>query len=499
MKRSRLPKIIAALSIACVYVFVFGIAQVVSVSADNSRKIDVNLPIYTTEAVQSAPAATSKKPTDTANTTADASASSGEETAAPDKEWDESPVSGTMYVLYDGIYSRKKAVMGAEEVDLYNKDDPVKVIALTDTYYYKLANGTYIHMDYLTSDAPINVQTTGSVNVDPPHTDPSYIPPYTVPPVSVQTQPSSSASVPSYTAAPPETPAPETDPPVTEQPPETKEPDDTDEPDTPTSPDDENTFSVYDQNGEGYVTGNAREVLARIVMNEVGDTWHDEAIKAQIVAAYTYVRKENDLGNVPTVGLAKLSNVSDHLISLVSEVFGEAIYYNGELINCSYFASSCGYTNSSANVWGGDLPYLRSVDCPFDSNGNDPNYGLTAQFTSAEVKSIASSYFDITLSGDKSKWLTVNATLDDRSIGWVTDASVGSVSGIDGTDMRSAFGLRSSAFTVEYNKSTDSFIFTTYGYGHGVGMSQYGAKQLAESGYTYTQILQHYYTGVDVY
>lgn len=495
MNRSRLPKIIAALSIACVYIFVFGIAQVVSVSADSSRKIDVNLPIYTTEGTNPAPAITTKNPADTANTTADGSQSSGEEDGAPDKEWEESPVSGTMYVLYDGIYSRKKAIMGAEEADMYNKDDPVKVTALTDTYYYKLEDGTFIHMDYLTSDIPINAQTsTSGTDIDPPHTDVSYIPPNTTAPAPVQT--SSNSGNPSYTATPAETPAPVTDPPKTEQPPETEEPD---TPDTPTSPDDENTFSVYDQNGEGYVTGNAREILARIVMNEVGDAWHDEAIKAQIVASYTYVKKENNLGNVPTVGLAKLSNVSEHLKSLVSEVFGEAIYYNGELINCSYFASSCGYTNSSANVWGGDLPYLRSVDCPFDSNGNDPNYGLTAQFTSAEVKSIASSYFGISLSGDKSKWLTVNATLDNRSIGWVTDASVGSTSGIDGTDIRSAFGLRSAAFTVEYNKSTDSFIFTTYGYGHGVGMSQNGAKQLAESGYTYTQILQHYYTGVDVY
>ena len=113
----------------------------------------------------------------------------------------------------------------------------------------------------------------------------------------------------------------------------------------------------------------------------------------------------------------------------------------------------------------------------------------------------------IALTGDPSKWFKINSRLDNREHGWVTSISVGGMTKangktIDGRMIRETvlgYSLKSAAFDLKYDKSSDKFIFTTYGHGHGVGLSQYGAKALAENGYTYKQILQHYFTGVEIH
>lgn len=254
------------------------------------------------------------------------------------------------------------------------------------------------------------------------------------------------------------------------------------------------------------VSGTALEIVGRMTQNEVGHTFAPEAIKAQAVAAYTYVKFCNEYGTYPSVGLA--SSVTDSVNVLVQSVLGKAVYYNGALIQAVYSASSAGYTASSKNVWGTDYPYLQSRFCDLDKQ-YDPNYGRKVEYTSEEIKSKVLDKTGIELTGDPSGWLAVETNVDGFYVGQMnvggyhsyTDSSGDSVK-ITGRVFREkimSFELRSSAFDVEYDAGTDKFIFTTYGYGHGVGMSQNGANALATHlGYDYKQILTYYYQGTEV-
>lgn len=254
------------------------------------------------------------------------------------------------------------------------------------------------------------------------------------------------------------------------------------------------------------VSGTALEIVGRMTQNEVGHTFAPEAIKAQAVAAYTYVKFCNEYGTYPSVGLA--SSVTDSVNVLVQSVLGKAIYYNGALIQAVYSASSAGYTASSKNVWGTDYPYLQSRFCDLDKQ-YDPNYGRKVEYTSDEIKSKVLEKTGIELTGDPSGWLSVETNVDGFYVGQMnvggyhsyTDSSGDTVK-ITGRVFRErimSFELRSSAFDVEYDSGSDKFIFTTYGYGHGVGMSQNGANALATHlGYDYKQILTYYYQGTEV-
>ncbi len=285
-----------------------------------------------------------------------------------------------------------------------------------------------------------------------------------------------------------------------------------DQPDITEPEDDDSTPNVsgevlYVRSNGGVVSGSALEIVGKITQHEVGNTFAPEAIKAQAVAAYTYVKFCNDYGTYPSVGLA--STVSDSVEVLVESVIGKAIYYNGAMIQAVYSASSAGYTASSINVWGTDYPYLESRFCDLDKQ-YDPNYGKTAQFSSAEIKQNVLDTTGIELTGDPSGWLTIEGRVDGNYVGQMsvggyhsyTDSSGNSVK-ITGRVFREkimSYGLRSSSFDISYDAGTDMFTFTTYGYGHGVGMSQNGANALATYlGYDYKQILTYYYTGTEVY
>lgn len=261
------------------------------------------------------------------------------------------------------------------------------------------------------------------------------------------------------------------------------------------------------KNGSEVVSGSAVEIIARITQNEVGYAFAPEAIKAQAVAAYTYVKFCNKYGTYPNVILA--DSINDSVRVLVESVIGECVYYNGEIIQAVYSASSAGYTASSEVVWGNYYPYLVSKYCELDKL-YDPNYGKTAAYTSSDIRDRVYSKTGIYLEGDPSEWLAVidcaeGFYVGQMSIGGNTSYtdSDGDVLTITGKRFREtimSYDLRSSAFDVEYDAATDSFIFTTYGYGHGVGMSQNGANILATYwGYDYKDILTFYYDGCEVY
>lgn len=240
-------------------------------------------------------------------------------------------------------------------------------------------------------------------------------------------------------------------------------------------------------------TDDAFDLICRIVNNEISSSFSDEAIKAQAVAAYSYVKYHNVNGLTPSV-LVK-SNPPQRIVDLVSSVWGKCCYYNGKVAQTVYMASSSGYTASSVNVWGGSIPYLVSVACPFDADG-DPNYGKKTKFSESEIRSALERYLGITLSENPENWLTVTGHIDGN---YVSTVDVDGQVTITGRKLREnvlSYSLKSASFDISY--SDGYFIFTTYGWGHGVGMSQNGANYLAKTGYTYDQILKYYYTGIDV-
>ncbi len=256
--------------------------------------------------------------------------------------------------------------------------------------------------------------------------------------------------------------------------------------------------------GGTVVTDDAAVIVAKAVMAEVGDSFNEEAIKAQAIATYTYIKYYNQNNQNAYV---VFKTPSSKVVNCVNEVIGKAIYYNGKIIQSVYSASSAGYTAASVNVWGVDYPYLRSVKTDFDAI-YDINYGKQANFTSEEIKNLVEANTDITLTGDPGTWFEITSRIDgayvgSMKIGGQETYNNGSrdvnINGRVFRELIMEYGIRSASFDILYNADDDSFTFTTYGYGHGVGMSQHGANILAtQHGFSYDEILSFYYQGTTI-
>lgn len=249
-------------------------------------------------------------------------------------------------------------------------------------------------------------------------------------------------------------------------------------------------YTVNDLISGGLVTMDAHEMLCRMVYNEIGGSWDTDAIKAQVVAAYTHLRYNDSIGHTPTIALK--SGYPQVIEDCVSAVEGRCVLYRGSIINATYFASAAGYTADSGLILGVDYPYLKPCVSEYDSK--DPNYGTQVTFTEDKVRETLEKKTGFTLSDNVQDWFTVEAMHAGR---YVRTLSIdGGRARISGTDMRSIFGLKSSAFEISY--ANGIFTFTTYGFGHGVGMSQWGAKLYADKGWSYDQILRHYYVNTTI-
>lgn len=252
------------------------------------------------------------------------------------------------------------------------------------------------------------------------------------------------------------------------------------------------------------VSGDAASIVAQAVMAEIGDGFHDEAIKAQAIATYTYFKYYNSNNQN---AYAVLKTPSDNVTRCVSEVIGKGIYYDGALIQAVYCASSAGYSASAENVWGIDYPYLRSRRNEFDLL-YDINYGRTETYTADEVRTLVTNNTGIVLNDDPSSWFEITSYVDGSYVGSMTigglssftrNGKTTSITGRSFREMIMEYGLRSASFDISYDSSSASFTFTTYGYGHGVGMSQHGANILAtQYGYTCNEILTYYYQGTTI-
>ncbi len=170
---------------------------------------------------------------------------------------------------------------------------------------------------------------------------------------------------------------------------------------------------------------------------------------------------------------------------------GQVLRYQGQPAFTAFHASSAGATEASGEIWN-PVPYLVSVDSP-ETAGDVPNYVSTLDCAALDFRDVLlSARPEADFSGDESGW--IGEIVRDGS-GRVKTARLGGAD-FSGTELRSLFSLRSTAFELSYSEGR--FLFTVTGSGHGVGMSQYGAQVLAKNGAGYAEILAHYYPGTEL-
>lgn len=254
--------------------------------------------------------------------------------------------------------------------------------------------------------------------------------------------------------------------------------------------------------------------LWRVVAAEMPASFEEEALKAQTCAARTYtaVLQKNAGHKHPDADICADStccqayiersdaqarwglnaqSYSEKIARAVADTDGLGVTYGGEPIQALFFSSSPGRTVDAAAVWGSRVDYLTGVDSP---EGEEvPNYHTQVDKTAQEVhRAVLDAYPGADLSGDPSGWF---GPADRDAGGTVRSIPLGGIT-LTGSQVRGLFSLRSAAFTVSWDGS--KFTFSVTGYGHGVGMSQYGANALAKEGKGFREILTWYYTGTAV-
>lgn len=191
----------------------------------------------------------------------------------------------------------------------------------------------------------------------------------------------------------------------------------------------------------GGVSGSALDIVSMVVYNEVSDSMNVEAIKAQAVAVYSYIKYKG--GNA--YDLYPRSNPPETVVNAVRQVLGEAIYYDGEVALAMFGASSGGATASCYDIYYEDVPYLRSVPSEYDAQC-DPHYGTTAVFSADEVRNALEGNLGITLSDDPNNWIQVIEGDGGYAASVIIDGQVT----IKGSDFKYYLGLKSPKFTCQY-------------------------------------------------
>ena len=279
-------------------------------------------------------------------------------------------------------------------------------------------------------------------------------------------------------------------------------------------------IKVYDTRIQEVVKMPLEDYVKGVVAAEMPGEFHIEALKAQAVASRTYAlyrsqRFSEGHPDHPTaplctgvhcqafLSLGELESIHskkwvDKYWSKIEEAVnstkGEIIYYDGEIIEPLYHSTSGGMTEDSIDVFATDVPYLKSVKSP-DEEGA-PKYKEITTFTIGEF-----------LSKLKEKYPGVNVNKDNLpdKVKLVEKSDSGRVKKIfvdgqivEGREIRELYGLNSTNFKILYNPRTGIVDIETIGYGHGVGMSQWGANAMGKKGNNYKEILKHYYTGVEI-
>ena len=255
------------------------------------------------------------------------------------------------------------------------------------------------------------------------------------------------------------------------------------------------------------------DYLQGVLRAEMPASFQEDALRAQAVAArtYTYYKMSSGGNHGDTADICtdhtccqaflgkdraaenwgkNAERYEAKIENAVSATDGQVMLYGGAPILAVFHSSSAGETWNSGEVWAQDLPYLQSVSSP--EGEGVPNYYSTVELTEAEFREkFLAARPEADLSGPASGWIR-DPVMDGVHVESVT---IGGVS-VSGPSVRSIFGLRSASFTAEAGDGKITFYVT--GYGHGVGLSQYGANAMAEAGSTWREILEHYYTGVTI-
>lgn len=262
----------------------------------------------------------------------------------------------------------------------------------------------------------------------------------------------------------------------------------------------QNLITIYRTNGtilqipfEDYIVG--------VVAAEMPASFPVEALKAQAVVARTYANQRLSKGLTLTDSVSTQSfkdeselramwgssydTYYNKIKSAVDQTSGLSIYYNGNYIDAVYHSTSNGYTEDAEYVWGNTVAYLKSVASPWDTSASS--------YLRVEEKSeqVLLNTLGFSVTDD-----TVIEIISRDASGRVLEVRIGD-SVYDGVTLRNILGLRSADFDLEVKDG--NLVVTTRGYGHGVGMSQYGAAGMAREGYSFIDILKHYYTGVSIY
>lgn len=251
---------------------------------------------------------------------------------------------------------------------------------------------------------------------------------------------------------------------------------------------------------ENYVVG--------VVASEMPATFEEEALKAQALAARTYIvnhllynKSENESSDVTDSVQHQVYKSNEELKGLwgpkefdekinkikkaVHATEGEILTYEEEPITPAFFSTSNGYTENSEDYWDNELPYLRSVTSKWDESS--PKFLDQKIFTKDELESA----LEVSISAYDAVPIEVSRTESNR----VDKIQIGDKE-YSGRAVREKLDLQSSDFTIKQNN--DHFIFKTKGYGHGIGMSQYGANGMAKEGKSYEEIVKYFYQDIEI-
>lgn len=246
------------------------------------------------------------------------------------------------------------------------------------------------------------------------------------------------------------------------------------------------------------------DYIVGVLAGEMPVSFELEALKAQAVAARSYVMKKIeynkdkeydvvdtvmnqvylDVEHLQEVWKDDYTNNINKIKQAVLETFNEYLEYDGKVVDAMFFSTSVGYTENSEEVFTSKVPYLRSVESTWDSIS--PVYEVNYTFSLEE--------FYNKLNLNYSETLNIEL-LDTTSTGRVKKLKINGVT-LEGNTVVTNLKLKSNHFTIKLDNN--KIYITTKGYGHGVGMSQYGAQAMALNGYKYDEILKYYYQGVEI-
>ena len=271
---------------------------------------------------------------------------------------------------------------------------------------------------------------------------------------------------------------------------------------------------LHKQNGLTIVNAlGVEDYLRGVISIEMSAEWPDEALKAQTIAARTFALKNRNRHKAEGYDICATTHCQSYRgvaverapsDAAVADTRGLVLTYNGSLIDALFHTDSGGMTEDSEAVWGTKLPYLRAVREPEVETQpwtiTLPQATVSARLSSSKgAERKIGDIKKIELGGlhfnDRQADMTLGRTRSGRVRTAIFIGRNGALS-VTGNELRKLFGLHSTMFTLKLEH--DNVVFQGYGSGHGLGLSQFGAKRLADKGETAAQILKHYYTGVDI-